>query len=127
VIDGPRQGGLQLGRVEGFEQAVHGAEPVRLDDVSGTGPAGHEDDRDLRLQRADLANELQAVHPGHHEVDEGHVEGRDEQAPQRGRGVGVHLERAAERLEHAPEAAPHHRIVVDDDDPHFMCRPGPHG
>ena len=109
------QAGQVIG-VEGLHDVVVGAVLERLHRGLHGSVAGHDDDDDVRIDLADLAVQLQAVHAGHLDVQQGQVPALARQLQQRlARAVGgVHA--VAFFLEPFSQRVPDDVFVVDDQD-----------
>jgi hypothetical protein len=107
--------GEQLGRIEGFNHVVEGAELHRLDGGLRGAEGRHEDHQLLRVGRADVLERLQARHAGHAVVEQ-HDIGRlfldGGHAFLTARGL-LHL--VVLRRKHAVQRVANFGVVIDDE------------
>ena len=120
-LDEHRHLGAQDLGLEGLDHVVHGARGVGQGDLLHLRDlGGEEDDRDVARARtgADDARGLQAVEPGHADVEEDDRDVLAQQRPQRllaGLGADQSL---AQRLQDRPQRRQVLLVVVDQQDAH---------
>ena len=107
----------ELGKVERFGQIVGSTCAHRGDRGLHGAKCGHHDHRDRLVARAQLLDQLDAVHAGHLEICHDDVGSERFELAERLEGIGCHLDLVALVAQQLRQCGPRIDLVVDDQDP----------
>ncbi len=115
---------LQLGGRDRFDEVAERAVLHRANRAFDRGAPGHQDERDVQVVLAYRPQELEAVHLGHRDVADDHVEVALARRRRSGLAVEGDLDREARGAQRPCVGAGDRLFVVDQEDESTSCRVG---